>query len=360
MARKKKGALAVKPGDYNLTEQQQARFDQLKSTQGRKRAQKFLRRQDRRGNLTPAGQPLPGEAPVETMPEPTVEPTPQEVAQQSYQESQGAVNQGVTQQIEQLNTRPAFQPTGLPEIPTDFMAARQKASDAAYQAATRRLDDRFGREEEAMRQRLYEQGVPEGSEKYQRLMNDFRENKNAAYQDAQNQAYLTGQSEQALAFNQASGARGQLYGEALQNYRNPLEQLQAYSPYYQTGAAGQRLQEQLNYQTGAREDTQQFTSEQSQLDFERQKQLAKQQQRYALQQIAATPRGGGGGGSGIMPFDEWARRQDYAAQIQQNQTFDNAVIGGFGNAPQYLPGYGSGLSQGIGAGVGAVVGGALR
>ena len=350
MPRKKnKGALAYRPGQFALTDEQTARFQELKASGGKKRARKYLRRQDAQGNLV-----RQGDAPVEQMPEPTVESEPNPQAQ-SYEQAQTAVNEGINNQITNLNNRPAFQPTGLPQIPTDFMASRQKAADAAYAASTRRMDDRFARDEENLRQRLYNQGVTEGSEKFNNALNDFRENKNAAYADAQNQAYLTGQSEQNMQFGQGLAANQNAFGQQMQTWQAPLQQLQAYSPYYQTGAAGQRLDQQLNYQTGAREDTQQFTSEQAALDFERQKKLAAQQQKYALAQINATPRGGGGGG-GPMPFDEWARRQDYAAGIAQQQMFDQAVIGGYGQMPQYQPGFGGGFSSGFGAGV---VGGVL-
>jgi len=319
------GPLSRIPEGFELSDQQMNRYENVLANRGRRGARKFLNRLEREGKLQEIG--APGEnGGNEAL---------------GLQDVENTVYSGVNNLVDRLNTRPDFAPEGLPDIPGvegGFGQERQNATNAVYDEFSRRNEPLFQQQQQAFRQRMAEQGIPEGSEQFQRAQQQMLQSQNDARLSAQNQAFLTGGQEQSRLFGLASGARGQLFNEQQNMYRMPLETLAAYSPYFQTGAAGDRLQQQFNYQDAAREDTQAFTDQQ-----------AKQQQEFALEQIRNTPRGG----AQIMPFDEWARRQDYAANIQQNQLFDEMVIRGGGVNQMPQPGFGGGFAGGFGAGVGA-------
>jgi len=84
-------------------------------------------------------------------------------------------------------------------------ANRQKFEDTLYGAATKRLDPEFQQQEERLRQRLADQGVVAGSEKYNRMMNDFNRSRTDAYQQARESAYLGGADEMNRQIGNISG-----------------------------------------------------------------------------------------------------------------------------------------------------------
>lgn len=61
----------------------------------------------------------------------------------------------------------------------------------AYQTATSRLDDRFGRDQTSLETQLTNQGLRPGSEAWDNAMKSFNYGKNDAYQQAQGQAIAT-------------------------------------------------------------------------------------------------------------------------------------------------------------------------
>lgn len=69
-----------------------------------------------------------------------------------------------------------------------FSADRQAISDALYNQQTKYLGDQFGREDEATRTRLLNQGLEEGSAGYQAAMRDQDRRQNEAYVSAANNA----------------------------------------------------------------------------------------------------------------------------------------------------------------------------
>lgn len=343
-----KGALAYRPGQYDLTDDQRSKFDQLKANKGRNAARKYLGRQDRAGALAPAG-----EGQMTTEPVPTEQQGPS-----SFEQSQEAINTGIQGQLGGVFNRPNFAPSNLPQVPgvqNGFDNSVRQASDAVYDEFSRRNEPRFQQEQEAFRQRMYEQGVPEGSEKYTLLQEQMKQGQNDARQGAQNQAFQAGSQYQNQQFGQGLAANQNQFGQQYQQWGAPLEQLGALSPYYGTAAASNNLQQQFGYNTASREDTQNFTAQQAQADFERQKQLAKQQFGYqqSLQKGGYRP-------AGPESFDQWKAKQDYSAGIQQNQMFDNFVLQGYGGYPQQQPGFGGGFTQGFGAGTAVGIGGVLR
>ena len=63
---------------------------------------------------------------------------------------------------------------------------------AIYDRLTRDYADRFGREEEQLSQTLANRGIPVGSQAYTNAMGDFRKNRDAQYETAQNNAVQQG------------------------------------------------------------------------------------------------------------------------------------------------------------------------
>lgn len=178
----------------------------------------------------------------------------------------------------QMGSQPAFSTDSLPQIPgiDDFSAERQRVSDTIYKQAASRLDPRYAREEENFRQRMADMGISEGSDVYKDRFKQFIQNKNDAYQQAGDQAYLAGGQEQQRMYGMGADAYSRALTGKLAEYEVPTQQLNALSPYYQPYAQAGLLG--LNNQ------------------FDQQK-LALQHQ-YNLEEMKAAPRGGGGGGGG--------------------------------------------------------------
>lgn len=107
--------------------------------------------------------------------------------------------------------------SGLPGLPGagDLEGFRKQQSDALYDRNTAYLDQQFTRDEDAMRTRLANQGVVEGSEAFRNAMDDFGRGKEMAYRQARNESIAGGGAEAERMFGIGSQTRGQLYGEAL-------------------------------------------------------------------------------------------------------------------------------------------------
>lgn len=112
------------------------------------------------------------------------------------------------------------------EMPTGD-AARQQAIDAAYGQSSSRLTPMFGQREDALRERLLNQGVGEGSEAYRNAMDTFGRERNDAFQGAMNAAIGQGTQAGQAIFQQGMQGRQQAMAEALRRRGQPLSELQA-------------------------------------------------------------------------------------------------------------------------------------
>jgi len=124
---------------------------------------------------------------------------------------------------------------------------QQQASDAAYENATRYLDPQFAQSEDAMRTRLANQGITQGSEAYNNAMDNAARQKEQAYGQARNQAYLQGLQGAGQQFSQGQGLRQQQLAEAQLLRQDPLNMLNA----VRTGSQMQTAQmpQQMQYNT---------------------------------------------------------------------------------------------------------------
>ena len=88
-----------------------------------------------------------------------------------------------------LGALPAYQ---FGVEPSDF--ARQQAQNATYQSYVDQLTPQYRQQTEDMQTRLINQGIPVGSEAYQRAMTDLQNAQNAALNQAAYQSVLNGQN----------------------------------------------------------------------------------------------------------------------------------------------------------------------
>lgn len=108
----------------------------------------------------------------------------------------------------------------LGAMPSASDATRKAVEDAYYKSATSRLDPQFQQQEAEMRSRLANQGLTEGSEAYNRELQQFNMGRTDAYGAATNSSIMNSTSEMAKQFQMEMAARQQGVGE--QNYVREL------------------------------------------------------------------------------------------------------------------------------------------
>jgi hypothetical protein len=191
-----------------------------------------------------------------------------------------------------------------------------KAYEATMNQFNLRNERAFAQQKEALDQEAANKGWSPSGELYQRRFREMQDAQNQARQEAQNQAWQQAQDVQQQGFQQATGA-ALLPGQVLEPYTFP----------YQAGLA-----QQYNMQTLGQQ--QQYAKE-----------LAGLENKYRLQQIRATPRGGGGGGTGVDPFQAYqdaqllgryapqgAQINPYASGLQSfGQSYGTFYAAGLGN-----------------------------
>lgn len=116
--------------------------------------------------------------------------------------------------------------SGLQELSSGEDVQRQ-AIDAAYGQAASRLDPRFGKQREALRTQLLNQGLAEGSQAYRQAMGEFGQQENDAYNQAMYGAIGQGTQAGQAIFGRNLAARQQGLGELLRQRAQPMEDLQA-------------------------------------------------------------------------------------------------------------------------------------
>jgi len=108
----------------------------------------------------------------------------------------------------------------LGAMPTASDATRKAVEDAYYKKATSRLDPQFANYEAEMRSRLATQGITEGSEAYNRELQQMMNGRTDAYGQATNDAILNSTTEMGKQF--AMELAGRQQGVSEQNYIREL------------------------------------------------------------------------------------------------------------------------------------------
>ena len=205
---------------------------------------------------------------------------------------QGDLADTVSTQLDQtrdiIGSRPDM--SSLPEAPInqDLATERQRIEDATYGRLTRDFDDRFSREEERLRSRLLNSGHDIGSPRYQQAMDEFRQSKNDAFQDARAQAIGMGGQEWQRSYNIGSDARSRGLGEMFGLRNQSLQELGGLAGLQR----GPMMPQQTPFTQINTNPMNLFGAAQNQMQFD---------QDMAYQNRALGMRGGGGGGGFMAP-----------------------------------------------------------
>lgn len=146
----------------------------------------------------------------------------------------GGLNQSLQQQAAAAMGTP-FSLEGLPGQ-VSGQEARDQAISSAYGQATSRLDPQFQQREDALRTRLLNQGLAEGSEAYNNALQRFSQERNDAYGGAMANAIGQGTTAGNALFNQGMASRQQALAELLRGRGQAFGELQALGGL--TGQAG--------------------------------------------------------------------------------------------------------------------------
>lgn len=107
-----------------------------------------------------------------------------------------------------------FNYDSAPAMPTADEATRQRVEDALYGRSTARLDPRFSQGQDQLNSSLAAQGITQGSEAYNRELQNFNNAKNDAYSSAMNDAITGSDDAMQRLFGMEMQARQQGVNEA--------------------------------------------------------------------------------------------------------------------------------------------------
>lgn len=124
-------------------------------------------------------------------------------------------------------------------VNANFPQLVQQAQNAAYKAQTQYLNPQWQQSESNLRQQLADQGIEEGTPAFSRALLDFNNQKQQAYQSAQDQAVAAGNQQQQALFGESLGA-GQFTNQAQQQLFGQGLQLADLYNQAVLGAAGQQ------------------------------------------------------------------------------------------------------------------------
>jgi hypothetical protein len=291
-----------------LNPQQQERYQRILQNKGRGAANTFLAKTSGQTVRQPGQQ-----AQVTTQP---VGATPFNDLNPEQQINQMAdVGGGLYQQMAGYSGQ--FNPeTFQQQYEPQFGAAMDKARQSVMSQFEQRNAQAFGQERQDFETAMANRGIAPGSPQYAREMQMLTDRQDRARQEAMNAAEQAAQGVQQQAFQQATGV-SMMPGEIQQQYQTPV------MAQYGQMAGMSTLAQQQQYA----------------------KELAALENKYRLQQIRATPRGGGGGG-GLDPYQQYELAQTmgrYNEQPQQPNPYAQAAAsfaGSFGQG--FASRYGSG------------------
>lgn len=144
--------------------------------------------------------------------------------------------------------------------PTDFSADGQRVADAVYGQATSRLDPQFKNSQSDFEARMAAQGIPVGSEAYNRQADQNARDKTDAYNDANYRAIQAGGAEQSRLFG-LQLQQGQFANQAQdQQYTQNAGDATFHNQTAQTGFQNNMAATGFNNQAGAQEFNQNLTN----------------------------------------------------------------------------------------------------
>lgn len=248
--------------------------------------------------------------------------------------------------------------SGLKNDPNnlDFSAERARIEGEVYNRYKQDLDTQYAQEQQDFARRMAAEGIPEGSERYNRAQQQMAQNQARGYQDARTQATQISGDEMTRSFGMAMDSRGRAVDEYNMQRDRPYSELSNVL----SGMNGPQLP-QFQQRAGTNQEAVDVAGlGQAQMGLNeaaRQRAFDAREQeknRQAQYRVAGMSRGGGGGG-----FDEAAYRAQGAVD---NELYDQrlAIQNKYKQTPKQpnsLVQAGSGLLSGIGAGIGNYLGG---
>jgi hypothetical protein len=120
-----------------------------------------------------------------------------------------------------------FSFSGLPGMSTDFDALRDKQSKSLYDRNAAFLDPQFKQSEDALRSRMANQGIVEGSEAATNAMGDFNRGKEFSYGQARDSAIAGGGAEADRQFGMEAQRRSMMANEMMMERNQPYQELSA-------------------------------------------------------------------------------------------------------------------------------------
>jgi hypothetical protein len=144
--------------------------------------------------------------------------------------------------------------------PNDLAADGQRVADAVYGQATSRLDPQFKNQQNDFEARMAAQGIPVGSEAYNRQADQNARDKTDAYNDANYRAIQAGGAEQSRLFG-LDLSQGQFANQAQdQQYTQNAGDATFHNQTAQTGFQNNMAATGFNNQAGAQEFNQGVTN----------------------------------------------------------------------------------------------------
>ena len=265
-------------------------------------------------------------------------------------------------QVEQ-NARTPFNLDGIPQMPGDYEQFRRSTEDKVYDAFRRRTDDQFARQEQGLQQRLADQGIPVGSERWKAEMTQFSRNRNDAQLDAQLTAFDAGSKESQNMFNNQADLRNQAIDERQLVRDRPMQEYQS----LMSGVSLNTPQYSQTQPVDVAGIAQPFALNNQQV------QLQRDQYNWQKAQSGGVGGGGGGrrsggGGSTYQPYQAQSTTiypTTTPGQAPQQQSSGGGMGGFLGNV---LGSVANGIGQGLagtkrvqtGAGIGGAVTGRTK
>lgn len=284
----------------SLNPQQQNQYRNILAKQGRGAANEFLGKTSGQTVRMPGAKPTATPETSPTTPFSELSPTEQmnrmaDVGGNLYQQMAGYSGQFNPQTFQQQ-----YEP--------QFQQSMDKARQSVLNQFEQRNAQAFAKERQDFETAMANRGIAPGSQQYQTELQGLTDRQDRARQEAMNTAEQMAQGVQQQGFQQATGT-AMLPGEIMGQYQAPVTA--------QYGVAASQAQLGLQQQYA--------------------KELAALENKYKLQQIKATPRGGGGGDTD--PFQQYLLAQTMGRYDQQG--------------PQQNPWAtaAQGFAQGIGAGI---------
>lgn len=279
--------------------------------------------------------------------------------------SLGDYGQGMLPQIEKSYSQP-FDWGALPEweqgpdwenlpdapVQGDYNQWREEQINQSMAEFDAQMQPQFEQDQERFRQQMYNRGIPEGSEQYNKLYDQMVKSQSEARNSYLQSAREGAASDAAQFFSIGNQARQGAIGEGMQRYG------------FGSQVRGDQLNEQMMMRNNPLNEYNQLMAARSPYDmqnlmYSQNRFLQDDQQEHDRWMMKNAPMGGGGGGGSapawakagfssfqdMMAWEEAQRRNNQMWDWQNNPAYQK------GSQPNPWAGFGGSILGGVGAGI---------